>query len=163
MIQRPLAFATVTLENLEEIALWYDQLEDDPADDSVAVFTDNCNKKEWFESIASYLARKKAKTTGLCLLYVVREIADLPAAGDDPGYGMYPSFHSELLVRGCLSGHFQHGQQYCLDLSQEQVSWNHSMDHHHVLQDHKGWQKSLPGFVGTVHGSRCQGFVAQEG
>ena len=68
MIQRPQAFAAATLDALEEVAMWCDQLEEDPSDDSVAVFTDNCNKKEWFESIAAYLARKKGKTTGFPLL-----------------------------------------------------------------------------------------------
>ena len=53
VIQRPIAFGVATPENLEEVTTWYDQLEEDPADDTVAVFTDNCNKKEWFESIAA--------------------------------------------------------------------------------------------------------------
>ena len=106
VIQRPIAFGVATLENLEEVTTWYDQLEEDPADDTVAVFTDNCNKKEWFESIAAYLARKKGKSTGFPLLYVIREVADLPDVADDPGFGAYPSYNDELLARGRHAGHF---------------------------------------------------------
>ena len=106
MVQRPQTFAAATLEDLEEVATWYNQLEDDPADDTVAVFTDNCNKKEWFESIAAYLANKKGKTTGFPLLYVVREESELPAEEDDPGFGMYPTFSDELVARGRHAGHF---------------------------------------------------------
>ena len=106
MIQRPHAFGAATLDNLDEVTTWYEQLEEDPEPDTVPVFTDNCNKKEWFESITAYLANKKGKTTGFPLLYVVREQADPPEGADDPGFGGYSTFSEELVVRGRLAGHF---------------------------------------------------------
>ena len=65
ILQKPMAFVHATDDNLELVDDWYNQLEDDPPETSVANFTDSSNKKQWFESITGYLAIKKGKTS-LC-------------------------------------------------------------------------------------------------
>ena len=106
ILQRPLAFGAATLENIEAVSVWFEQLEEDPAETTVAVFSDGCNKKQWFESITGYLGLKKGKASGVPLLYVIREEAQLPGDGDDPGYGGYNTFNDELIRRGRHNGHF---------------------------------------------------------
>ena len=106
MVQRDLDFASATLENLQEVSDWFNQLENDPEDDLVSNFTDNSNKKEWFESINAYLGLKKGKSSGVPLLYVIREERELPDPADDPGFNGYPSLNDELARRGRLAGHF---------------------------------------------------------
>ena len=106
LLQRPLAFGAATLDNIEAVAVWFEQLEEDPDEGSVAVFSDSCNKKQWFESITAYFGLKKGKSSGVPLLYVIREVAALPQDADDPGYGRYNTFNDELIRRGRHDGHF---------------------------------------------------------
>ena len=51
LVQRSLAYADATLDNLELVYYWCEQLPSDPSDDEVAEFTDGANKKLWFESL----------------------------------------------------------------------------------------------------------------
>ena len=102
IVQRPLDYASATLANLEVVDDWFNQLEDDPSEDTVPAFTDGANKKQWFENITAYLGIKKGKS-GVPLLYVVREDPNLPPV--DPGFGV-PSFNDEVFLRGRHGGHF---------------------------------------------------------
>jgi len=77
-------------------------LEKDPPEDSVANFTDGCNKKLWIESIQQYFALRKGQAL-VPLLYVIRLQEAVPAV--DPGFGL-PSFEEDIESRGRLDGQF---------------------------------------------------------
>ena len=67
MVQRPMDYNDATLDNLETVHDWVQQLPEDPNADVVPKFTDGGNKKQWFESLRNYLAQKKG-TTGFPIL-----------------------------------------------------------------------------------------------
>ena len=103
IVQRPMHLNTATLANLDTVEDWFNQLEDDPSEDTVPAFTDSANKKQWFESITSYLAIKKGKSSGVPLLYVVREHVNVPL----PDQGIFrPSPSDEVMLRARHDGHF---------------------------------------------------------
>ena len=103
IVQRPMHLNTATLANLDTVEDWFNQLEDDPSEDTVPDFTDSANKKQWFESITSYLAIKKGKSSGVPLLYVVREHVNVPL----PDQGIFrPSPSDEMMLRARHDGHF---------------------------------------------------------
>ena len=103
IVQRPMHLNTATLANLDTVEDWFNQLEDDPSEDTVPAFTDSANKKQWFESITSYLAIKKGKSSGVPLLYVVREHVNVPL----PDQGIFrPSPSDEMMLRARHDGHF---------------------------------------------------------
>ena len=85
MTQRALEFHSAPLEQLQEVAMWVQQLDDDPEEDTVLVYKDSLNKRAWFESIQLYLSVKKGNT-GMPLLYLVGD--DRAAPADDPGFGL---------------------------------------------------------------------------
>ena len=62
MTQRPLEFNNAPLEQLQEVAMWVKQLDEDPEEDTVLVYKDSLNKRAWFESIQLHLSVKKGNT-----------------------------------------------------------------------------------------------------
>ena len=102
MIQRPMDYPSATLDNLELVEDWFNQMEEDPSEEQVKDFTDGGNKRYWFESIVAHLSVKKGKS-GFPLSYVIRENSELPA--EDPGFGL-PSLSDEVESRGRHDGYF---------------------------------------------------------
>ena len=66
LVQRSLAYNDATLDNLELVYYWSEQLPSDPSDDEVAEFTDGANKKLWFESLRGYFALRRATRVSPC-------------------------------------------------------------------------------------------------
>ena len=60
MTRRPLEFNNAPLEQLQDVATWVQQLDDDPEEDTVLVYKDSLNKRAWFESIQLHLLVKRA-------------------------------------------------------------------------------------------------------
>ena len=83
-----------------EIHTWQQQLPDDLDPTSVDKFSDNKNKRVWFESIKNYLSVKKGPS-GFPLECIIRGRAALPVI--DLGFGQ---FDLELEQRGRLDGYF---------------------------------------------------------
>jgi hypothetical protein len=97
---RTRTYANSTLARMNAVYDWYSQLEKDP-DDTVANFTDRCNKRLWLESIHQYLSSTKGAAL-VPLGYVLREQQrPVPV----PNFGQ-PTYDEEVATRGRLDGHF---------------------------------------------------------
>ena len=59
--QRDLDYNLATFDAIEMVYEWYDELEEELSDTTVATFTSKLNKRTWFESIDTYLGAKKGK------------------------------------------------------------------------------------------------------
>jgi hypothetical protein len=70
LTKRPITYADATLNSITEVADWYNAQEAELPTDSVPTFSASLNRRDWFESIQSYLAAKKGKA-GVPLTYVV--------------------------------------------------------------------------------------------
>ena len=68
--QRELDYNLVTWGSLQRVHEWFQDLEVELADTTVATFTASLNKRTWFESIESYLHAKKG-SAGFPLTYVI--------------------------------------------------------------------------------------------
>ena len=100
LIQRPLDLDTATLEAIDRLSEWLEQL---PSTDDAQLpdkFSEPSKVRNLLENINSYLGMVKNKA-GVPILYVIREDPGLPA--EDPGFGM-PDFHAELMTRGRHDG-----------------------------------------------------------
>jgi hypothetical protein len=104
MVQRPFNYDEATMDHLSDTWNWVQQLPPDPLETSVKPFEDRGDKRIWFEGIRNYLRQKKG-ASGYPIIYGIRPDAALPAAADDPGYGL-PSFPLELYERGRHTGDF---------------------------------------------------------
>ena len=82
---RTLDYNTATLDELQSVSTWMDQLGDDPDEGTVQVYRDNLNKRVWFESINTFLASKKG-SSGMPIAYLTRENRNPPAV--DRGFGI---------------------------------------------------------------------------
>ena len=109
LTQRNLDLDDATLEVLDSVDGWFNQLADDPSADDVDKFTDSLNKKNWFESIDGYLSSKKGPS-GVPLLYVilVNDINDDYDVEDINGPDQV-TFDEDLASRGRQEGHFWPG------------------------------------------------------
>ena len=104
MTQRPLVYADATLASITAVFDWYEELEAELPDTSVATFSPNINRRSWFESIQSFLGTKKGKA-GVPLTYVLSSTGVIDPAVPDPGFGL-PSFQEDLATRGRHDGTF---------------------------------------------------------
>jgi hypothetical protein len=99
LTQRPHTYADATLNSITEVADWYNAQEAELPTDSVPTLSATLNRRDWFESIQSYLAAKKDKAR-IPLTYVVSTTGGvIDPAGPDPGFGL-PSFDEDLAQRG---------------------------------------------------------------
>ncbi len=105
MVQRTLDFGLATLDNLDDIGSWFNQLGKNQPTGKVEAFPDNDNMKAWFESIIGHL-RNKIGMSGVPLEYVVRETIALPLV--DQGYAT-PSLEQEMSARARHDGHYWRG------------------------------------------------------
>ena len=76
--QRALDYNAVPLTQLDSVAAWIDQLDEDPDEGTVQAYRDNLNKRVWFESINTYLGSKKG-SSGMPIAYLTRENRNPPA------------------------------------------------------------------------------------
>jgi hypothetical protein len=97
LTQRPMTYADATLQSITAVFDWYEQQEEELPVDSVTTFPTTTNRRDWFESILSYLAAKKGKA-GVPLNYVVSTTGVIDPAVQDPGFGL-PSFDEDLAKR----------------------------------------------------------------
>ena len=88
------------IDMLEAVYEWKEQLQDDPEDSSVEVFTEKANKKIWFESIRGFFTLKKGYS-GYPLLYVIRNEDD--PIDPAPAWGT-PTIYSYLETQGRHNG-----------------------------------------------------------
>ena len=97
--QRELDYNLVTWGSLQRVHEWFQDLEVELADTTVATFTASLNKRTWFESIESYLHAKKG-SAGFPLTYVISNPSTVDR--DDP----FPreDFHTDLATRGRHNG-----------------------------------------------------------
>jgi hypothetical protein len=65
-----MTYADATLQSITVVFDWYEQQEEELPVDSVTPFPTSTNRRDWFESILSYLAANKGKA-GVPLTYVV--------------------------------------------------------------------------------------------
>ena len=78
---------------------WKEQLQEDPDDGSVQVFTEEANKQFWFEALRGYFSVKKGRS-GYPVLYVIRSDA---AAAVPLAWGQ-PSMDDHLEAQGRHDG-----------------------------------------------------------
>ena len=98
---RTRTYANSTLARMNQVYEWFEQQEADP-EDTVANFTDGCNKRLWIESIEQYLSIKKGQAL-VPLAYVIRRDPNRPEPAPEFGF---PTMDHEIATRGRLSGHF---------------------------------------------------------
>ena len=126
VVQRPLEYDLANEDNLGALRSWFDQAEmNSPDAHGVPTFTDDANKKAWFESIYQCL-RSKTGSSGFPLLYVIERQEALPQ--EDPGFGM-PSFDQELASRGRHNGHYWRGDNMAVwllikDITHGTTAWS---------------------------------------
>ena len=89
-----------TMDRCDAVHDWKDQLQDDPEEGSVQVFSEGANKKVWFEAIRGYFAVKKGRS-GYPVLYVIR--AQAAPAGAAPAWGD-PNMSAYLESQGRHNG-----------------------------------------------------------
>ena len=102
--QRQLDFAFATDRALDAVYEWFEGLEEELPDTTVATFTTKLNKRTWFESIESFLGAKKGKA-GFPLTYVIATSGTLDPTIIDGGQGI-PTFYLDLAARGRHNGFF---------------------------------------------------------
>ena len=81
--QRDLDYNLATYDAIETVYEWYDELEEELSDTTVATFTTKLNKRTWFESIDTYLGAKKGKH-GFPISYVVSTTGTIDPGAIDP-------------------------------------------------------------------------------
>jgi hypothetical protein len=69
LTQCPLTYADATVDSITEVYDWYNAQEEELSLDTVSTFSPTLNRRDWFESIQSYLATKKGQA-GVPLTYV---------------------------------------------------------------------------------------------
>jgi hypothetical protein len=104
LTQRPLTFAYATVDSITEVYDWYNAQEEELSLDTVSAFSPTLNRRDWFESIQSYLAAKKGQA-GVPLTYVIMTTGIIDPAAPDLGFGA-PTFDDDLARRGRHGGHF---------------------------------------------------------
>jgi hypothetical protein len=104
LTQRPLTYADATVDSITEVYDWYNAQEAELSTDTVSTFPPTLNRRDWFESIQSYLAAKKGQA-GVPLTYVILTTGVIDPAAPDLGFGA-PTFDDDLARRGRHDGHF---------------------------------------------------------
>jgi hypothetical protein len=104
LTQRPLTYADATVDSITEVYDWYNEQEEELSADTVSTFSPTLNRRDWFESIQSYLAAKKGKA-GVPLTYEILTTGVIDPAAPDLGFGA-PTFDDDLARRGRHAGHF---------------------------------------------------------
>ena len=104
LTQRPLDFDDATADSITEVYDWFNAQEEELSTDTVPTFSPTLNRRDWFESIQSYLAAKKGKA-GVPLTYVIMTTGVIDPAAPDLGFGA-PTFDEDLARRGRHRGHF---------------------------------------------------------
>jgi hypothetical protein len=61
LTQRPLTYTDATVDSITEVYDWYNAQEEELSIDTVSTFSPTLNRRDWFESIQSYLAAKKGQ------------------------------------------------------------------------------------------------------
>ena len=102
LVQRPLDLDNATVVNIKAVRDWFKQQPEDPDANDLDKFTDNSNKRIWFESLEAFFATKKG-SAGVPLIYVIRPNVAVPAV--DEGF-MRPSLTAEVKLRTQHDGHF---------------------------------------------------------
>lgn len=97
----PLDPDDVDYGDMEGIRDYHKGLQDQPKQEDVPKFTDNCNKRRWFEGLEEHLGRKVGPGSGLPLIYVITE----NNLNEHPDFGS-PSFDEDLKHRGRHNGKF---------------------------------------------------------
>jgi hypothetical protein len=82
LTQRPLTDADVTVDSITEVYDWYNAQEEELSLDTVSTFSPTLNRRNWFESIQSYLAAKKGQA-GVPLTYVILTTRGIDPAAPD--------------------------------------------------------------------------------
>jgi hypothetical protein len=118
LVQRPLDYQEVTTQRLEEIRDYCSQLEDESKEGNLARFTDNCDKRLWFESVEAHLARVLGVVSGLPIVYVITA-NDLNAHQTFGATG----FDDELKHRGRKDGRFWRGDNRSVFLILETLTF----------------------------------------
>jgi hypothetical protein len=80
-----MTYADATLQSITTVFDWYEQQEEELQIDSVTTFPTTTNRREWLESILSYLAAKKGKA-GVSLTHVVSTTGVIDPAAQDPDH-----------------------------------------------------------------------------
>ncbi len=65
LAQLELDYEEATLDEVESVHAWVTQLGADPDADLVKTYKEGVSAREWFESIETYLSRKKGATSGM--------------------------------------------------------------------------------------------------
>ena len=81
LAQLPFDYNDATRDAINSVHAWVTQLGDDPETSYVLTYKEGLNIREWFESIETYLSRKKGNKSKMPLLYVIREDNDGYSAG----------------------------------------------------------------------------------
>jgi hypothetical protein len=102
--QRPLTYTDATADSITEVYDWYNAQEAELSLDTVSIFSPTLNRRDWFESIQSYLAAKKGQA-GVPLTYVILTTGVIDPAAPDLGFGA-PTFDDDIARRGRHDGHF---------------------------------------------------------
>jgi hypothetical protein len=93
-----------TVDSITEVYDWYNAQEEELSLDTVSTFSPTLNRRDWFESIQSYLAAKKGQA-GVPLTYVILTTGVIDPAAPDVGFGA-PTFDDDIARRGRRDGHF---------------------------------------------------------
>ena len=104
LTQRDVDYQHATRDAIDATHEWFEGLEEELPDTSVAAFTSSLNRRSWIESIQSYLGAKKGKA-GVPLTYVISTTGVIDPTTPDNGPGV-PSFHLDLASRGRHNGFF---------------------------------------------------------
>jgi hypothetical protein len=104
LTQYPLSYTDATVDSITEVYDWYNAQEEELSIDTVSTFSPTLNRRDWFESIQSYLAAKKGQA-GVPLTYVILTTGVIDPAARDLGFGA-PSSDDDLARRGRHDGHF---------------------------------------------------------
>jgi hypothetical protein len=104
LTQCPLTYADAIVDSITEVYDWYNAQEEELSIGTVSTFSPTLNRRDWFESIQSYLAAKKGQA-GVPLTYVIMTIRVIDPTAPDLGFGA-PTFDDDLARRGRHDGHF---------------------------------------------------------